>query len=236
MDVFVVGWSAWAPGLDTPAAWDDWCRDRGALSQSADAPALAYVDPLFKRRLSQLTRMTIEVGHRALAGRGKMGISFASVYGEVGQQYKISNRLIAEGEVSPANFSLSVFNTPVAALSIAEGIVEGYTACYPGPDCLSPALVEASAAVASGAERERLLIVADELLPADYVSLQVGPNIPFALALVLSSVSIPGAICLNPADPWTLAPTSRVGDEDPSVPEPLRFLRSVLVPAGVPGC
>jgi hypothetical protein len=95
-----------------------------------------------------------------------------------------------------------------------------------------PAIVEASAAVASGAERERLLIVADELLPADYVSLQIGPNIPFALAIVLSSVSVPGAICLNPADPWALAPTSCVGDEGPSVPEPLRFLRSVLVPAG----
>lgn len=236
MDVFVVGWSAWAPGLDSPMAWVDWCRAGGSLSQTADAPALAYVDSLFKRRLSQLTRMTIEVGHRALAGRGKMGISFASVYGEVGQQYKISNRLIAEAEVSPANFSLSVFNTPVAALSIAEGIVEGYTACYPGPDCLAPAIIEASSAVASGAERDRLLIVADELLPADYVALQAGPNIPFALALVLSSVPGSGSIRLNPADPWALAPIARPRDEDPTVPEPLRFLRSVLVPLGVPGC
>jgi hypothetical protein len=130
MDVFVVGWSAWAPGLDTPAAWADWCRDGGALSQSADAPALAYVDPLFKRRLSQLTRMTIEVGHRALAGRGKMGISFASVYGEVGATVQNIESAYRGGGGLPRNFSLSVFNTPVAALSIAEGIVEGYTACY----------------------------------------------------------------------------------------------------------
>lgn len=163
--VFAVGWSAWSPGLQTPADWNEWALGGRDLVSSGDVPPLEHVDSMFKRRFSQLTRMTIQVGHEALEGRSPMRIAFASVYGEIGQQFKITSRLIEENEVSPANFSLSVFNTPVAALTISEKNTEGYVACYPGTGAFRLGFLESAAAVLSGSERERLFIVADEKLP-----------------------------------------------------------------------
>lgn len=232
--VFVSAWSAWAPGIQSPEEWRAWAQGERTLQSASDNPPLAHVDPLFKRRLSQLTRMTIQVGHEALAGQPPMKIAFASTYGEIGQQCKITDRLIAEGEVSPANFSLSVFNTPVAALSIAEKNTEGYVAVYPGKDAFRLGFIESASAILSGAERARLFITADELLPAPYAELEGGSPPPYALALVLSAG--PSGIRV-PTDPallsWWGEGASCRGDSSLSpVPDALRFLSRVILSAG----
>lgn len=224
--VYVSGWSAWSPGFQTPADWAEWARGGRDLVSSGDAPALAYVDAMFKRRFSQLTRMTMQVGHDALEGRPPMKIAFASVYGEIGQQYKITSKLIEENEVSPANFSLSVFNTPVAALTISEKNTEGYVAAYPGPQAFRLGFLESAAAVLSGSDRERLFIVADERLPESYSGLRTGPDIPYALALVLSAEGGGNAVRIDLGDFERWAPA------DASVPEGLEFLRDRILRKG----
>jgi len=238
--VYVSAWSAWSPGLTSREDWAAWARGERELSATEEAPKLEFAPPLFRRRLSQLTRMTVQAGHEALAGRKPMKLSFASEYGEIGQQYAITERLIESGEVSPAQFSLSVFNTPVAALSIVEGNAEGYVACYPGTACFSLGFIEAAAAVLSGAEEERLFVVADEFLPPAYAPLREGPNVPYALALVLSAAEGPGGV------PVTVGPEGHLMRREPGesaasayspvqgdsgIPEALAFLKAVLLPA-----
>lgn len=188
--LFINAWSIWAPGFN----------GKETIAAAAEKPPLDHVDSMFKRRLSQLTRMTIHVGHEVLIGQPPMKITFASMYGEINQQYKITERLLDSGDVSPANFSLSVFNTPVAALSITEKNTEGYTAVYPGPDAFVFGLMESFSAILSGLEKNRLFIIADELIPEVYDGLYTGVTIPYALALVLSlekkasSISVPADV------------------------------------------
>jgi hypothetical protein len=198
--------------------------DERALSASPDAPKLEFVDPMFKRRLSQLTRMTIHVGHESLAGRPAMKISFASAYGEVCQQHRITTKLIEDHEVSPAYFSLSVFNTPVAALSIVEKNTEGYVACYPGEACFRDGFLESASAILCGADKNRLYIVADEYLPPDYVALQDGPNQPYALAMVLSAEPQAGCVPVDMDSFLQWVPAKG------SVPDALQFLRDAILP------
>lgn len=231
--VYVAAWSAWSPGIESPEAWLAWARGEKSLQAVTESPPLAHVDPLFKRRLSQLTRMTIHVGHEALSGLPPMKLSFASMYGEIGQQYKITDRLISEGDVSPANFSLSVFNTPVAALSITEKNVEGYVAAYPGKDAFRLGFIESASAVLSGADRMRLLVVADECLPEAYAALEGGSLPPYALALVLSA---DGPGIKVPADPARLPSRdegllSGISGNLP-VPDALRFLSRAILSGG----
>lgn len=225
--VYITAWSAWSPGIGTGAEWREWADGQRSLVRSREFPPLAHVDPLFKRRFSQLTRMTIQTGHEALAGLGPMKASFSSVYGEIGQQFKITARLVAENEVSPANFSLSVFNTPVAALSISEQNTAGYVACYPGPDSFRQGFLEAAAAVLSGAEPGRLFIAADELLPDEYAPLQDGVDQPYALALVLSAE--PGQLGAPRAVAVDLDAFGEWKADGCKIPEALVFLREWIL-------
>jgi len=177
---------------------------------------------MFKRRLSQLSRMVVHVGHEALSGRVPMNVTLASVYGELAQQYRISEKLVLSGDVSPAAFSLSVFNTSVAALAIVERNTSGYVAVFPGSDAFGLGLLEAASAVLSGRAPRRLFIAADEEPPAPYAALGYEAVAPHALALVLSSDSEPGALELSAeaivSRPW----------RDAAYPEPLAFLRYML--------
>lgn len=186
MTVYIAAWSVWAPGLEPDENWNSWFDSGANLENPGATPPLAHVDAMFKRRLSQLTRMTIQAGHDALAGQPPMKITFSSVYGEIRQQFKITERMIDDGEVSPAHFSLSVFNTPVAALSITEKNAEGYTACYPGPDAFAEGLRDAASGILAGLEERRLFICADEQIPELYTEISDLPCIPHAVALVLS--------------------------------------------------
>jgi len=225
--VHILAWSAWSPGIQSQLDWTEWAEGKRTPEASSASPPLGHLEPLFKRRFSQLTRMTLHVGHEALAGRPPMKVGFASTWGEISQQYKITSKLIEEHEVSPANFSLSVFNTPVAALTIAEKNTEGYVACYPGKEAFALGFLESAAAILSGAERERLFIIADELLPADYVSLQNGPNQPYALALVLSWK--PSERLDEKSTPVELDEVMNFRNASKDIPDALVFLRDKIL-------
>lgn len=225
MTIYIAAWSLWISGLESgenrfPGA---------AFGQPADnpgaTPPLAHVDTMFKRRLSQLTRMTIHTGHHALAGQPPMKITFSSVYGEIRQQYKITERLLDDGEVSPAHFSLSVFNTPVAALSITEKNAEGYTACYPGPDAFAAGFADAAAGILAGIEDHRLYICADEQMPDSYLPISGQTPVPHALAVVLSRT---GGETMLPFSLDRLEAYRAAASNPGMLPPALRFAQDVL--------
>ena len=165
-ETYIKRFSAWLPGQGNPE--------------------LAFTDPLFRRRLSQISKMTIQVVHDLQPFPLDTKMIFLSFRGEISKQYKINNMQIEEGEITPAAFSFSVFNAPVALASMALGLKGGYSAIYPAGNSFSAGLKAARAALHSGAQEELVFVYADEEVPAEYAPLLSAPPPPFAFGLLLS--------------------------------------------------
>jgi hypothetical protein len=184
--LFVSRFSAWAPGLSGPEDWKEWTLNKREIPQIMDSPALEFVSPLFRRRLSQVSRMTIQVLRDLSLPGESVKVVFLSFRGEISRQLEINRMLIQEGDLTPAAFSLSVFNTPPALAAIALGLTAGYSALYPGQNRFDQGFSAAAAPVLCGAEEETAFVYADELCPQEYGDLCPVPNEPLAFAALLS--------------------------------------------------
>ncbi len=212
MTLYATKPACWAPGLDGDTAWKDWLEGRRAIERTAAMPPLSFTALLFRRRLSQLSRMTVQVVHDALelaglgAGQEKTGTaavggssatgiaglkqSFVSFRGELARQLSINRTLIIEQDVLPASFSLSVFNTPMALASIACGLTGGYSVLFPPADAFYDGFCAACAPLLCGEEDRLLFVYADEAVPAEYAAFCPDDADPLAFACILSA-SVP---------------------------------------------
>ena len=184
-EVFISKPVMWAPGLEAdPEKWEKWLSGAAEIEKSKAAPKLEYTDPMFRRRLSQISKMTVHVIHDFSEKYGlnkETKVIFVSLRGEIAREFSINQGIIEEKTILPAGFSLSVFNTPVALAAIAFGLTGGYSAIYPSKGDFSSAVKTALAAVKSGSEKEVLLVYADELVPECYGV----DSIPLAFAALL---------------------------------------------------
>jgi hypothetical protein len=196
--VYVSRFASWAPGLNGPADWEDWARGVKEIEESGESPALNFAESpwlklspkefaLFKRRQSQISRMTIHVLHEIMPVAVNVKIIFVSFRGEITQQFKINKMLIEEGDLSPAAFSQSVFNTPPALAAIALGLRQGYSAVYPAASHFDAGFLAALAPLLSGKADEVVFVYADELCPPEYGGLCPQANKPLAFAVLLSA-------------------------------------------------
>lgn len=183
--------TAWAPGLnDDTNLWEKWTNDEAQIEQIKESPKLEYTDPLFRRRLSQITKMTVHVVHNLLETshvNPETKIVFISLRGEIEREFTINKGLIEDGMILPAAFSLSVFNTPISSATLAFGLKGGYSVIYPSKNNFADALKTAVAPVLAGTEKEIILVYADELVPEVYGDKRPAENIPLAFAGIISS-------------------------------------------------
>ena len=207
LPLYIPRFASWAPGLSGPADWQEWARGNRNIQATNDSPGLTFTTPLFRRRLSQLSRMTIQVIHDLLpAGASSFGedtkIVFVSFRGEIAQQFKINRMLIEAGDIPPAAFSLSVFNTPPALAAIALNLTAGYSAVYPAEDRFDTGFLAAAAPILCGDAEETVFVYADELVPREYGSLCPPCNEPLAFAALLSrspeGLTVPAAAMESP--------------------------------------
>jgi hypothetical protein len=193
--------SAWAPGIESSDDWDQWAQGKkdiasGGNSQGTQVPAITFTDAMFRRRLSQISKMTIQVVHDLLPVKENTKIFFISFRGELARQYQINKMLIEEKSLMPAAFSLSVFNAPAALASMALGLKGGYTALYPGNNSFAAGLAATEAALFPNTE-ELVLVYADEQAPPEYSRLLVENPDCLAFGLLLTQVPQPGGIPLS---------------------------------------
>jgi len=167
-DVYITRISAWAPGVCDSAGWDDWALDKREILSGSKGPDLSFAEPMFRRRLSQISKMTIQVIHDLMPFSDNVKIFFTSFRGELSRQFQINKMLIEEKALSPAAFSLSVFNAPVALASIALGLKGGYSAIFPANNSFFYSLKTTVAALHCGTAQEILFIYADEEVPQEY--------------------------------------------------------------------
>ncbi len=163
--------ACWAPGMEGADIWHEWALGKRQLVAGPESPALDFTPPLFRRRLSQLSRMTVRVVHDALENAGgcrDIPQSFVSFRGELARQLSVDMTLITELSVLPAAFSLSVFNAPIALAAIACGLKGGYSAIFPPEGCFYDGVVTALAPVLCGDESQVLFVYGDELIPEEY--------------------------------------------------------------------
>ena len=214
-ELYITRLCAWAPGVESAAEWDEWAQERRSIASGGRGPEIAFTDSLFRRRLSQISKMTIQVIHGLLPLEEDTKIIFLSYRGELARQYQINKMLIEEKALMPAAFSLSVFNAPVALASIAFGLRGGYSALYPaGNNSFAAGLAAAQAALLGGAVQEIVFVYADEQAPPEYGRFS-SEFPPAAFGLLLSRESVSPSIPLS----------SLKGDGD----SPLGFLRRLLL-------
>jgi hypothetical protein len=210
--------TAWAPGLGSDSElWNEWANDVIPIIQSKEVPKLDYTDPLFRRRLSQITKMTVHVIHELIEKThidSETKLIFISQRGEISRTLSVTKNLIEDNMVLPASFSLSVFNTPVSSATLAFGLKGGYSVIYPSKGNFTDAFKTAAAPILAGTEKQVILVYADELVPDAYGDKVPEENYPFAFAGILSSVKNNNCISF---------------DDFSNVPEsPKEFLKLIL--------
>jgi hypothetical protein len=181
--------TAWAPGLVTSDDWKQWVHNEKQIGLTNNTPKLEYTDPLFRRRLSQISKMTIQVVHDELeksACSRNIKQVFISCRGELTREFSVSKMLIEEKITLPASFSLSVFNTPIALATLAFKLQGGYSVIFPSKGNFRDAFAAACAPVLSGNEKEIMLVYSDELPPEEYSCLGTAEYKPFAFAAIIS--------------------------------------------------
>ena len=155
----------WAPGMSEK---EDWINGK-AIEDSAESPTLTFLSPIKIRRLGQLERMTTLSVWKL--GRNADALFFSSVWGSVGTQLKLNTMYAESGELTPALFSHSVFNSPVAEATILLSSHMPYSTIYPGKNDVIRTLINVSrSAIESGRRDSVIAIYAEEYMPLEYRS------------------------------------------------------------------
>jgi hypothetical protein len=116
---------------------------------------------------------------------------FASRHGELKRTVKIIDSLVKLEDVSPTDFSLSVFNTALGLYSIFTGNKAPSTMVVGGEDTFGSALIEAQTYLHRFPDIPVLLVYFDEPLPEPLSSMEDPPGSPFSIALLFSANGIP---------------------------------------------
>ncbi len=208
-DLYLSHISPWAPGLlDNIENWQKWAKGESSvqIEQTKDSPKLEYTDPLFRRRLSQISKMTIHTIHNVIESINSQKtdffdketkIVFCSFRGEIEREFTINKSLIEDEMILPAGFSLSVFNTPVALATLAFKLTGGYSVLYPSKNKFVDCFKAAVAPLLAGTEKQIIFVYADELVPEVYGEKRPAENIPFSFATLISTESNNKAIRFN---------------------------------------
>lgn len=181
----ILQYYGWAPGLESMNDTLLWAEGKKKILDEPLSPDISHLPPIARRRLSQLSKMVLHVGHHLL-GNEEIPTILCSQYGEINQQYKITKGILIDGEVRPSNFSLSVFNTPLSLLSIHEKNHKSNSVLLGGASGLVNGLVAGLSRLNSSSDSRVLLIFADESLPEEYRILEKVEPKAYAFGLVLS--------------------------------------------------
>jgi hypothetical protein len=147
--------------------WTEW----DAHPQRVGAPPssdLAFIDPLLRRRLSPMARMSLKVAHDCVQDRASIRMVYASRHGELNRTTEMLQDLAAGESVSPASFSMSVLNASAGLFSIARKDMAPATAISAGGESFGFGLLEACLQLASNPDEPVLLVYADEPVPEVY--------------------------------------------------------------------
>lgn len=183
----------YAPGLETSEDWLLWAEGKKEILNEKTSPSLSYTDPLFRRRLSQLSKMTVETVHQLVQfypDAASLKTVFTSFRGEIEREFKISKSLVEDKMILPASFSLSVFNAPVALASMANKLTAGYNTIFTSDENFNNALISGASTILAETQDKLIFIYADEMIPVDYEKVAPNSRPPVSFACIISKTKI----------------------------------------------
>lgn len=160
------------------AAWAEWPGETGT-----ELPKLDFVDPMLRRRLSALSRISLWAAQQCAQDLGNVRMIYASQHGEIVRTTEMLEALVAGEPLSPAAFSMSVLNASIGLYSIIRGNTAPATAIAAGDETFGYALLEAYGQLRSNPGQAVLLIYADETVPEVWAAEHTAA--PHAVALLL---------------------------------------------------
>jgi len=187
----VASHAAWAPGLDTEAAWQAWARNPFTIAGQADA-AVSAMPAMLRRRAGFVGKMALEVAYRCLDGQTDVPTVFCSRHGECTRSVELLSDLTQELPLSPTAFSLSVHNAAAGLFSIARHDQGSHSALSAGHSGVEHAVIEACGLLADGAPSV-LLVVYDGVLPEVFHAFQDCQEQSFAWAWLMQPTSADSA-------------------------------------------
>lgn len=208
---------ALSPGLVDALDWQAWVR-QGQWPADPPFPATPLLPMMMARRLSQGSRLAVQVGLSLLARHPVDYAIFVSRHGELARSVTLLQALVDGQALSPTDFSMSVHNTAAGLSSIQGKAAIPMTSLAAGEGGLMAGFTEAVAALHAGASRV-LLVAFEGPVPEFHRSWLPDEAPPHALGLVLQA-----------GDEWRCEGARRaVEPHAPSaLPQSLAFWRALL--------
>lgn len=207
---------ALSPGLADEAAWLVWAQ-QGLWPVDPPFPATPLLPMMMARRLSQGSRLAVQVGLSLLARHQVDSAIFVSRHGELARSMTLLQALADGQALSPTDFSMSVHNTAAGLCSIQGKAAIPMSSLAAGENSLMAGLIEAVGALQAGARR--VLLVAFEGPVPEFHHPWLGEEAPpHALGLVLEA-----------GEQWCCEGVSPAVDAARSLPQSFALWRALLL-------
>lgn len=214
----LIDWQARAPGLSEATHWQTWAQEPFTIDPSAPQGKLTELPMMTARRLNSGSKLAVECGLSMLRRHAIDAVLYTSRHGELERNYRILSAMAVGQDVSPTDFTMSVHNSAVGALTIAAKQPIVSSSLSAGQDTFQQGLCEVISLLQAGYQRI-LMVDFDGLLPEFYhPRLPEGmPTWAFAVALVFEAGS--ALQCSTQG--------GSVGKEPP-LPQSMQFLQHYL--------
>ncbi|MGN4965708.1 beta-ketoacyl synthase chain length factor [Aeromonas dhakensis] len=206
---------ALSPGLADEAAWQVWAQ-QGRWPVDPPFPATPLLPMMMARRLSQGSRLAVQVGLSLLACHQVDSAIFVSRHGELARSMTLLQALADGQALSPTDFSMSVHNTAAGLCSIQGKAAIPMSSLAAGENSLMAGLTEAVGALQAGARRV-LLVAFEGPVPEFHRPWLAEEAPPHALGLVLEA-----------GEQWHCEGVSPAVDAARPLPQSLALWRALL--------
>jgi hypothetical protein len=181
--VAITRWAAWAPGLETQAAWQAWARAPRPLPVEG-APPAAFLPPLLRRRATPLTRIMLTALWACAPPEElqRLRSVFGSRHGSINESIELIEAVAKREKLSPAVFSHTVHNAQAALFSIAAGNRAASSSLAAQADTWANAFVEALTLLERDPTEPVLLAMGDVPLAETFAPLVDEAVTPYAFA------------------------------------------------------
>jgi len=226
--VSVDQWAAWAPGIETRDEWKAWARGERVFGPSDAKPELLFVKPMARRRLSRLSRMSLQVAEACRTDETRPFYVFCSRYGEYSRTMEALTGMVRGEPMSPAVFSGSVHNTAAGHFTIIHKDRTSSTTVTASEATFEAGVLEAWTALKNGKCSRALVVYHDEPLPTFYGNPSPKLATPLAMAVAIRLPQPEESLSLSwHASPNVASTTNSTADMEEEHPV-LRVLRLLL--------
>lgn len=187
------------------ALWDVTTEENGSPSPVE----LGFIEPMLRRRLSLLAKMTLKVAHDCVHGLPAVRFVYASRHGELTRTTSMLDDLAAGESISPTAFSMAVLNSSAGLFSILRHDTTPSTAISASAESFGNGLLEAYMQLVDDPERPVLLVYADEPAPSVYGYIEPKESGAHAIGMLLQSGAPNTIACTSAPNNQTLSSESQ---------------------------